>query len=659
MIRIILLPLIISALQAQPVFQTVDNLPNGYALPFGILVQGPDQNLYGAAFGNDTLSNSDLPLIGGIIYKATQSGALSTLHTFIVNGDAPTSLIVGSDGNLYGTSAGDMPCSSSNLATTCGSVFRLTPAGSYTALHQFSGPDGYGPANLIQGTDGNLYGITGAGGGGGSCVTGTLVSGCGTIFKITTTGSFSTLYQFSGSDGCSPYRLIQGSDGNFYGVSGVAASGYTNCALGTPSAAIFKFTPNGSLTRLYDFPGDPTIASLIQGKDGNLYGVNDGGGPQNCATSVASKSVPSGCGTIFQLTPQGALATLYGFAPLAGDSPSVPGSLIQASDGNFYGTTGAGGSGNCSSGCGTIFQLKPEGSLTTLYSFPPANVFGMPNDPAEPAALIQATNGNLYGVTGAGGTANEGTIFELSLTPPNTPVIASNGVVNSASYQPGVAAGSWFTIQGTNLSSITDSWSNSIVNGALPTKLDGVSVMVGDEPAYIAYVSPTQINAVAPNAPAGTVAVTVTTSIGASQPLNVLVSAEQPAFFQWGSYAVATHQDFTYAVKNGAIAGLTTVPAQPGDVIILWGTGFGPTSPAAPAGMETPSTTAYNSATPVTVTIGKQPATVYGAALAPGLAGLYQIAIQIPASLATGDYPVVATVDGVSSPSTTLITIQQ
>lgn len=137
------------------------------------------------------------------------------------------------------------------------------------------------------------------------------------------------------------------------------------------------------------------------------------------------------------------------------------------------------------------------------------------------------------------------------------------------------------------------------------------------------------------------------------------VQAGTPAFFQWGQYAVATHQDYSLAAKNGTFAGTTTVPAAPGDLIILWGTGFGPTSPAAPAGMETPSATTYNTASVVTVTIGTTSATVSGAALAPGYAGLYQIAIQIPAGLANGDCPVVAIISGVSSPATTLITVQQ
>jgi uncharacterized protein (TIGR03437 family) len=101
-----------------------------------------------------------------------------------------------------------------------------------------------------------------------------------------------------------------------------------------------------------------------------------------------------------------------------------------------------------------------------------------------------------------------------------------------------------------------------------------------------------------------------------------------------------------------------TAPAKPGEVIILWGTGFGPTSPSAPAGLEVPSSTTYYTANTVTVTVGGTAAAVYGAALTPGYAGLYQVAIQIPTSLADGDYPVVATVLGAQSPLTVLITVQ-
>jgi len=238
-------------------------------------------------------------------------------------------------------------------------------------------------------------------------------------------------------------------------------------------------------------------------------------------------------------------------------------------------------------------------------------------------------------------------------------------VVSGASFQPVVAPNSWITIEGTNLSPVTDTWASAIVDGNLPTSLDGVSVSVGGQPAYVGYISPNQINAVAPNfstvppnVGTETVSVVVMNPSGTSSAGMAATQAAQPAFFQWGSYAVATHQDYSLAVKNGTFSGLTTVPAAPGDVIILWGTGFGPTTPSAPVGVEVPSGTTYNTASPVTVTVGAA-AVVYGAALAPGYAGLYQVAIQIPPSLSNGDYPVVATVDGAQSPAVDLITVQQ
>jgi uncharacterized protein (TIGR03437 family) len=158
---------------------------------------------------------------------------------------------------------------------------------------------------------------------------------------------------------------------------------------------------------------------------------------------------------------------------------------------------------------------------------------------------------------------------------------------------------------------------------------------------------------------AGSVPVVVTNANGSSPTVSAQLSAAQPAFFQWGNYAVATRLDYSLAVKNGTLAGATTAPAKPGDVVILWGTGFGPTLLTAPSGVETPSTATYYTAGTVTVTVGAANATVYGAALAPGYAGLYQIAIQVPSSLGNGDYLVVATVGGVQSASGVMITVQQ
>jgi uncharacterized protein (TIGR03437 family) len=238
-------------------------------------------------------------------------------------------------------------------------------------------------------------------------------------------------------------------------------------------------------------------------------------------------------------------------------------------------------------------------------------------------------------------------------------ILQTGGLLNGASFQAGIVPGSWITIYGTNLSSETDNWISSIVNGKLPTSLDNVKVSVGGEPAYISYISSTQIDAVAPNVATGPVEVKVTNLGGTSAAVTTTAQAVQPAFFQWpGSYAVATTLQYTLAVKNGTFPSLTTTPAKPGEVIVLWGTGFGPTSPPAPAGIEAPSSPTYYTANTVTVTVGGKTATVYSAVLAPGFAGLYQVAIQIPASLANGDYAVVAAISDAQSPQTTLITVQ-
>jgi uncharacterized protein (TIGR03437 family) len=248
----------------------------------------------------------------------------------------------------------------------------------------------------------------------------------------------------------------------------------------------------------------------------------------------------------------------------------------------------------------------------------------------------------------------------LTVTAGSIPAITSGqAIVSAASFQAGIAANSWIAITGTNLSAINDTWANAVLpNGQLPTVLDGVSVTVGGKPAYVSYVSPTQINVLAPNVAAGTVAITVTTPLGTSTPVNATATAMQPAFFQWGIYAVATRPDFSFAVKNGVLPGLSTVPAKPGDVLILWGTSFGPGNPVAPAGFVTPSDKRYNTANTVTVTLNGAPVNVLGAALTPETAGLYQVAIQLPTQLANGDYQVVATVGTAQSPSTTLLSVQ-
>ena len=247
------------------------------------------------------------------------------------------------------------------------------------------------------------------------------------------------------------------------------------------------------------------------------------------------------------------------------------------------------------------------------------------------------------------------------MAPAGTPTLSAN-VVNGASFQPGITPGSWFTVFGTNFvpAGFVDDWSQSIVNGKLPTALDGVSIDVGGKPAYINVVTATQINAIAPDAGDGSVSMTVTTPGGTTSAVSATSQQFSPAFFLWpGNQVVATYQDFNLAVKAGTFAGANTVAAKPGDVVILWGTGFGPTSPAVTPGIQVPGDQTYSTANNVTVTINNTPATVFGTALAPGFAGLYQVAIQVPASLADGDWPIKASIGSFQSPDGAVLSVKK
>jgi uncharacterized protein (TIGR03437 family) len=186
-------------------------------------------------------------------------------------------------------------------------------------------------------------------------------------------------------------------------------------------------------------------------------------------------------------------------------------------------------------------------------------------------------------------------------------------------------------------------------------------VTLDGKPAYVGYISPTQINVLAPaDSAQGPVSVQVSNNGLTSAASTAQLQTAAPAFFLWsGKYAVATRPDYSLVGPAGLFQGVTTTPAKPGDVIILWGTGFGATTPAVDPGVLPPSDQLANVANTVTVTIAGVPATVVGAALAPGNAGLYQIAVQIPSSVSDGDQPVVAQVSGSNSPSQVLLSVQR
>lgn len=336
---------------------------------------------------------------GGTVFKVTPQGKLTTLHTF--NGtdgyDPMATLVLGTDGNFYGTTYGG---GTNGVACSfgCGTVFKITSGGTLTSLYSFCAQpgcaDGERPGGLAQGSDGNFYGTTEQGGSG-SCA-------CGTVFKITPAGALTTLYEFTGPDGFGPAPLaglIRGSDGNFYGTTVQGGSGNA-CLDGC--GTVFKITPQGRLTTLHNFTGTGgegqyPAGTLAQARDGNFYGTtNQGGSNQNCVG-------PDGCGTVFRMTPQGTLTTLTILNSTEGSNPED--GLIQGTDGNFY-ATGAAGGGSCD--CGAVFEVTPAGVLTRLHSFSTSSGY------VPFAGLLQATNGTFYGTT-FNSTPGYGSIYSLSV----------------------------------------------------------------------------------------------------------------------------------------------------------------------------------------------------------------------------------------------------
>jgi uncharacterized protein (TIGR03437 family) len=236
------------------------------------------------------------------------------------------------------------------------------------------------------------------------------------------------------------------------------------------------------------------------------------------------------------------------------------------------------------------------------------------------------------------------------------PVITTSSVVNGGSLAPGSAPNTFLSIFGPNLASTTRNWKTTdFVNGALPTSLDGVSVMIDGKPAYIAYVSPTQLNVLSPvDTTTGPVAVSVTNNGLVSASANVQLAAVAPSFFTFKGNAIAAlhSDDVTPVGASGVTTGST--PAAAGETIVLWGTGFGATNPAYPAGQLI--MTAYPLPALPTVSFGGTQATVTFAGLT--LAGVYQINVTVPPGTPSGDNVVVATVNGANTQSTGIITVQ-
>jgi uncharacterized protein (TIGR03437 family) len=436
---------------------------------------------------------------------------------------------------------------------------------------------------------------------------------------------------------CSPSGVVADRTGNVYFGSSICGT-------------IRRVDTSGVLSTLAG-GGSPSFSqtpwALAMDNSGNLYACDDGVGTR-----------------VYKVTPSGAITVIAGNGTSGFSGDGGLATNAQLFEAHAVAVDAAGNVYIADTGNLRVRRVDTNGIIATVAGGPntaPNEVDGGPPTGVNVGALDVAVDaaGNLY-IYGGNRVYKVTGLPTGGTTPPAAPAISANGVVNGASFQPGVPANSWVTIKGTNLASQTDDWSHSIVNGALPTSLDGVSVSMGGKPAYVYFISPGQLNVLAPDVPAGPVTVTVTTAGGSNTAFATTASAYGPAFFLWpNNQVVATRTDYSYAVKAGTFPGSTTVPAKPGDVIILWATGFGPTMPAAPGGVSVPVSGGYPTASVPTVTINNAPATVYGAALAPGSAGLYQIAIQVPSTLADGDWPIQATIGGVASPAGTILSVHQ
>ena len=368
------------------------------AQPTGGLVQATNGDLYGTTSGGG--ANTSCGSGGcGTVFKITLGGALTTLYNFCAlancsDGDSPSAgLLQATNGDLYGATRGII---AGFQGANPGTIFKITQNGTLTTLHNFCSlancADGAEPTGgLVQATNGDLYGTTYVG-----------WFNFGTVFKITPSGTLTTLHSFCSqkfcTDGEGPWAgLAEAANGDFYGTTLYGG------AYGGSSGTVFKITPTGALTTLYSFcefagcqDGDELFAGLLQPVAGDLYGTTQGGGDYSS-------------GTIFKITPSGTLTTLYSFCELAGCPDGAgPGALIDA-NGDLYGTTSGGGA----NGHGTIFKITPSGTLTTLHSF--CALANCADGQGPVGRLVQDTNGDLYGTTAAGGAnGNYGTVFRLS-----------------------------------------------------------------------------------------------------------------------------------------------------------------------------------------------------------------------------------------------------
>ena len=362
--------------------------------------------------------------IWSVAPSASGSITLTTVVSLsTTNGTHPSaSLVMANDGNFYGTTE----YGGTGGGTGFGTVIKMTPAGALTTLVSFKNSNGaYPTAGLVQGGDGNFYGTTSAGGTNG---------GFGTVFKITPAGALTTVFSFDNINGAKPYGgLAMDASGNFYGTTGYGGPYTDQDANGLGYGTVFKISADGTFTSLYAFTGGDDgyypLTGLVLGSDGSFYGTT--------AEADTFGDPAYGAGTAFRITSGGALTSLASFNYTNGANPYA--TLVQASDGNFYGTTYNGGAANA----GTVFQLTSTGALNTLASF------NNDNGANPQAALVQGADGNFYGTTEQGGTNDYGTIFQMTPAGALNTLLSFNYFSNGADPTAGLVQSTNGTFYGT------------------------------------------------------------------------------------------------------------------------------------------------------------------------------------------------------------------
>jgi len=314
---------------------------------------------------------------------------------------------------------------------------------------------------------------------------------------------------------------------------------------------------------------------------------------------------------------------------------------------------------NITDGIGTICCASASNPILPGWSY-----YNMGNgaEPAGPQNDWKEIYVQPYSYVSAGGidpnTANE-FVFALHFTLQTLPVVTSAISASQYGAFPTFGPGSWIEIYGSNLANLTQLWASSDFSGAnnayAPTTLSHTSVTIGGQSAFTEYVSPSQLDVQVPGGvSSGSQSLVVTTQAGSSAPFSVNVVADQPGLLAPSSfqingtaYAVALFSDgATYVLPSGAISGITSKPATPGDTITLYGIGFGDVNPSTPPGQVAQGQTSL--ATNLTISIGGTPATITYQGLAPGYVGLYQFNVVVPSIGATNAAPVTFSLGGVS-----------